>query len=183
MKSRLYAKGNRKTLEKIRRLRREAMADKATRVMTRLHGIALSLEKYSVNEIARLLDVQRSTAHAWIRAWNDHGVDGLLEGHRSGRPSRLTAADRERIHDIVDSGPVAFGLNTGVWTSPIVAKVIEMEFGVTYHPGHIRKLLAEMGYSVQRPTAQLCRADVSKQRRWTRYTYPNLKKKPEQRQQ
>ena len=178
MKARTFAKGNRRTLRKLKELRGQALNDKATRVVLRLQGIMMSLQRLSVNEISHLLHVQRSSVHTWVMAWNRHGQEGLLEGHRSGRPPRLSEPDRERLLDIVDSGPVAYGLYTGVWTSPIISGLIEEEFGVTYHPGHVRKVLQQIGCSVQRPTTQLVRADKAKQRRWTRYTYPNLKKKP-----
>jgi len=104
-----------------------------------------------------------------------------LEGYRSGRPGRLTEAQRCRLGDILDSGPVAYGLDTGIWTSPMIAWVIEEEFGTVYHPGHVRKLLHGLGFSVQRPRRLLARADASEQDRWRRHTYPNLKKKPKAR--
>jgi transposase len=65
-----------------------------------------------------------------------------------------------------------------VWTSTILAQIIAEEFAVDYHPGHVRKLLKALGFSVQRPTTELVQADPQKQNRWVRYTYPNLKKKP-----
>ena len=55
-------------------------------------------------------------------------------------------------------------------------KVFE-EFGVKYNARHIRRILEEMGFSVQRPKRILAKADPMKQNRWRRYTYPNLKKK------
>jgi putative transposase len=67
-------------------------------------------------------------------------------------------------------------LETGIWTSPLVRLIIEEEFGQQYHPGHVRKLLRQLGYSVQRPTTRLVQADIKQQRKWVRYTYPNLKK-------
>jgi transposase len=73
---------------------------------------------------------------------------------------------------------VAYGLDTGVWTAPMIARVIAEEFAVTYHPGHVRKLLETMGFSVQRPKRILARADPVAQDRWRRRIYPNLKKKP-----
>jgi len=103
-------------------------------------------------------------------------AEGLLEGYRSGRPPLLTAEQRTQLCDILDSGPVAYGLDTGLWTSPMLAWVIEEEFGVAYHPGHVRKLLHGLGFSVQRPHRVLARADASEQDRWHRRTYPNLKK-------
>jgi transposase len=57
-----------------------------------------------------------------------------------------------------------------------VAQVIEEEFGQQYHPGHVRKLLKQLDYSVQRPTTSLVQADSSQKRKWVRYTYPRLKK-------
>jgi transposase len=105
-------------------------------------------------------------------------VDGLKEGHRSGRPPSLAAAQREDLQDILESGPVAYGLNTGVWTSPMIAAIIEEEFGVRYHPGHVRRLLHRLGFSVQRPNTRLVQADTRAQNKWIRYTYPNLKKTP-----
>ncbi len=173
-----FAKGNKRTRGNLKTLRREAHADKAPKVALRIQSIMLSLEKHSVSDIAWLLQVHRSSVHSWIQNWNEHGKEGLYEGHRSGRPAALTEKDREQLRDIVDSGPVAYGLQTGVWTSPIVTKIIEEEFAVSYHHGHVRKLLKEMGFSVQRPTTKLMQADPKRQNKWIRYTYPNLKKKP-----
>ena len=172
-----FAKGNKRTLSNLKILRRKAHADKAPKVALRIQGIMLSLKKHSASEIARLLQVHRSSVHSWIQNWNEHKKEGLYEGHRSGRPSALNEKNKEQLRDIVDSGPVAYGLQTGVWTSPIVAQIIEDEFSVHYHPGHVRKLLKEMGFSVQRPTTKLMQADPKRQNKWTRYTYPNLKKK------
>ena len=81
------------------------------------------------------------------------------------------------LADIVESGPVAYGFDCGVWTSPMIGRVIEDEFGVTYHPGHVRKLLHDLGFSVQRPRKVLARADPEAQDKWHRHTFPNLKKK------
>lgn len=158
--------------------RQEAQTDKAPRVALRLQAILLSADGHTPPAIADLLHVHRSRVHDWVRGWIDHGLEGIKEGHRSGRPSGLTAAQRQKLHDIIESGPVAYGLNTGLWTSPIVAEVIAAEFGVGYHPGHVRKLLHQAGCSVQRPTTRLVQADPKEQKKWTRYTYPNLKKTP-----
>jgi transposase len=102
----------------------------------------------------------------------------LLEGHRAGRPGGLNAVQREQLQDILDSGPVACGLETGIGTSPVISRVIADEFNLHYHPGHVRKLLKQLGYSVQRPTTRLVQADPDRKNRWVRYTYPRLKKKP-----
>ena len=66
---------------------------------------------------------------------------GGSAGGISIRPAELSEKQQQQMEDILDSGPVAYGLDTGIWTSPMIAWVIEQEFGVQYHPGHVRKLL------------------------------------------
>jgi len=61
--------------------------------------------------------------------------------------------------EILETGPVAYSLNTGVWTSPIISHVIYEEFNVKYHPGHVHKMMKNFGFSVQRPMTELIRAD------------------------
>ena len=172
----VFAKGPRQAIRKLLRLRREAMADKEPRVVLRIQGILMSLQGHRAGHIAQTLQVHRSTVPLWIDHWNRYGEEGLWEGQRPGRPADLDPGQRERLADILDSGPVAYGLDTGIWTSPLVAQVIEEEFDRCYHPGHVRKLLGQLGYSVQRPTTRLVQADLREKRRWVRYTYPNLKK-------
>ena len=174
----IFARGNQRTRDKLLQLRQQAQTDKEPRVALRLQAILLSLDRHTPPQIARLLHADRTRVHAWVCNWNQYQEEGIKEGHRSGRPSALNGEQQQQFHDIVESGPVAYGLNTGVWTSPILAQVIQEEFGVDYHPGHVRKLLKRLGFSVQRPTTELVQADPRKQNKWIRYTYPNLKKKP-----
>ncbi|MBI3656973.1 MAG: winged helix-turn-helix domain-containing protein [Acidobacteria bacterium] len=174
----IFAQGNSRTLRRLKALRQEAQTDKAPRVALRLEAIMLSVQGQTTGQIAQGLQADRTRVHAGIGAWNEYGAAGLLEGHRSGRPAQLSALQREHLADLLDSGPVAHGLNTGVWTSPLIAQIIEEEFDVSYHPGHVRHLLKQWHFSVQRPKTRLVQADPKKQNRWIRYTRPNLKKTP-----
>jgi transposase len=174
----IFAQGNSRTLRRLKTLRQEAQTDKAPRVALRLEAVMLSVQGQTTGQISQGLQVDRTRVHAWIGAWNEYGNEGLLEGHRSGRPAELNATQRDHLADILDSGPVAQGLNTGVWTSPLIAQIIEEEFDVSYHPGHVRRLLKRLNFSVQRPKTRLVQADPKKQNRWIRYTHPNLKKTP-----
>src|ERR1039457_4512696 len=146
-----------------------------------IDGNALSIEGQTTRQIAQSLKVHRSSIPLWIEHWNRHREQGLLEGHRAGRPEGLNDVQREHLQDILDSGPVAYGLETGIWTSPVISRVIGDEFNRHYHPGHVRKLLKQLGYSVQRPTTRLVQADPDRKNRWVRYTYPRLKKPPKRR--
>jgi len=164
------------TVKKLLRLRKEAEADGVYRVARRIHAVLLNHDGHTSGQIAHLLKAPRSRVSEWLRDYERYGEEGLLEGARSGRPREMTARDEQSLVDIIDSGPVAYGFLSGVWTSPMVARVIEDEFGISYHPGHVRRLLHRLGFSVQRPRRTLARADARQRDRWRRYTYPNLKK-------
>ncbi len=157
-------------------LKREAERDGACRVAKRIHAVLLNDQRHSSGQIARLLEAPRSKVSLWLGQYEEYGWEALLEGHRSGRPSQLDAQQRQGLCDILDSGPIAYGFVSGVWTSPMIARVLQEEYQVDYHPGHVRKLLQDLGFSVQRPRKRLAKGDPVLQDRWQRYTYPRLKK-------
>ncbi len=164
----IFAKAQPRARRQGLNLRQQAQTDKAPRVALRLQATLLSLGGHTAPAIAERLHVHRTRVHAWVSHWNEHGLEGIKEGHRSGRPCQLTRAQCQQLHGIIESGPVAYGLNTGVWTSPLLTGVIDEEFDVPYHPGHVRKRLHRIGLSVQRPTTRLIQADPKAQRKWTR---------------
>src|SRR5437870_10415681 len=107
-----------KTYKHLIRLRKEAERDGAYRVAKRLQAVVLNSEGQTSGELARILKAPRSKVSEWLQRFQTHGVDGLLEGYRSGRPSELTEKQQQQLGDILDSGPVAYGLDNGIWTSP-----------------------------------------------------------------
>ena len=111
------------------RLGKEAERDGAYRVAKRLQAVVLNSEGHTSGELAGILKAPRSKVSEWLARYEAHGIEGLLEGYRSGRPPRLTAAQRRQLGNILDRGPVAYGLDSGLWTSPLIAWVIEEECG------------------------------------------------------
>ena len=170
--------GTAKKINQLVHLSKQAMRDGAYRVATRLHAVALNMEGKSAPEIAGILKVHRTKVCQWFHRWQEDGIKGMLEGHRTGRPERLSPEQSQTLTDILDSGPVAYGFHAGVWTCPMVCRVIEDEFSVCYHPAHVSRILHELDFSVQRPKKILARADKALQSRWIRYKYPDIKKKP-----
>jgi len=170
--------GTAKKIKRLVKLSKQALRDGAYRVATRLHAVALNMEGKSAPEIAKALKVHRTKVCRWFHRWQENGIEGLMEGHRPGRPERLSEEQHQTLADILDSGPVAYGFNSGVWTCPMVCRIIEDEFRVRYHPAHVSRILHELEFSVQRPKKILARADKTLQSRWTCYRYPDIKKKP-----
>jgi transposase len=166
------------TRRRLERWKKEAEADGAYRVAKRLHAVLLNNDGCSSGEIAALLEAPRSKVSRWLSDYEAFGYESLLEGQRSGRPALLNDQQKQALGEIVDGGPIHYGFASGVWNAPIIGRVIDEEFEIKYTARHVRRLLQEMGFSVQRPKRILARANRAAQQRWRRYTYPRLKKKP-----
>jgi transposase len=75
-------------------------------------------------------------------------------------------------------GPEALGYETPLWTCPRVADLIQQKFGVSYHAGHVWKILVGLGWSPQRPVGKARKRNEEQIRTWKRKRWPAIKKKP-----
>ena len=100
------------THRRLVRLSKEAERDGAYRVAKRLQAVVLNAEGRTSGELAVVLKAPRSKVSEWLSRYQQHGLEGLLEGCRSGRPPALTPQQRTQLSDILDSGPVTYGLDS-----------------------------------------------------------------------
>jgi hypothetical protein len=59
-----------------------------------------------------------------------------------------------------------------------VGEVIRREFGVRYHPAHVRRLLKKLRLSLQKPQRLADQRDEGAIERWKEQRWPGLKKGP-----
>jgi transposase len=128
--------------------------------------------------IARQVGVVRQTVDRWLRQCRTQGKASLKKAGRAGRKPRLTAKDGQRLGNLLRRGPERLGYETPLWTCPRVADLVEREFGVRYHPGHVWKLLIALGWSPQRPTGRARERNEEQIAHWKKKVWPALKKKP-----
>jgi transposase len=50
----------------------------------------------SLGQLATLFAVRYATVHDWLTRWQRHGLAGLAEGRRSGRPRKLAPAAEKK---------------------------------------------------------------------------------------
>jgi transposase len=144
----------------------------------RLRAARLLEKGLSQAEVARRVGVHRQSLSRWAQQLEKAGRAGLEQAGRAGRKPRLSAADLERIERALQRGPEAFGYDTGLWTSARVADLIEQQCGIAYHPGHVWRLLWQLGWSCQRPTGRAIERDEQAIAQWKRQRWPEIKKKP-----
>ncbi len=120
-------------------------------------GLKLSalLEKgLSEAEVARAVGVHRQSVNRWAKQIEEQGRAGLKQAGRAGRKSRLAPGDMKRLEEKLKRGAEALGYETNLWTLERIAELIERDFGVKYHAGHVGWLLKKLGWSCQRPSGQ-----------------------------
>ena len=134
-------------------------------------------ERLKQAEIARRLKVVRQSVARWVEQYRGQGKEGLKKAGRAGRKPLLGASDLQRLEQLLERGPEALGYETPLWTCPRVAHLIEEEFGVRYHEGHVWKILVGLGWSPQRPAGRARERNEEQIRNWKRKTWPAIKKK------
>jgi transposase len=147
----------------------------------RLQGVALLEQGLSESEVARRLQVSHTSANRWARVLAKQGAKGLQQAGRAGRKPRLQAEELQRLEQGLLKGPEALGYETPLWTLWRVGHLIEREFGVRYHPGHIWKLLRQLQWSCQRPEGRARERDEQAIQHWKKVEGPRIKKKPKKR--
>ena len=132
--------------------------------------------RFSEAEVARQVGVHRQSVNRWAKQLADGGRSALRHPGRAGRKPRLTEADRRKIVAGLRRGPEALGFATSLWTAERVVQLIDAVCGVTYHPGHVWRILQQLGWSCQKPTGRALERDESAIARWKRHRWPALKK-------
>ena len=166
--------------EQIRKLEREFAEAGRHRWADRCKAILLLADKYGMDETSLIVERPYSTVQQWSQAFRQEGIKSLKPNTSSrGRKKKLNSHERLLLAKAVERGPREAGFQGCVWTSKMVASYIKNRWGVKYHPGHVRKLLRELGFSVQFPREKLALADKDAQEKWLNETYPDIKKTPE----
>lgn len=144
----------------------------------RMKAVALFREGLNNSEIGRQLQVANQTVSRWRKEYQEGGKKALGKAGRAGRMPQLNADQYRRLVDCLLAGPERLGYETPLWTCQRVADLIEQEFNVRYHPGHVWKILRGLNWSPQRPVGRALERNEAAIREWKQHTWPAAKKKP-----
>lgn len=125
-------------------------------------------------DIANALDVSGAAVSQWLAKARDGGPAALLSRPAPGHPAKLEPAQMRLIPDFLSHGAEAYGFRGEVWTCARVARVIEEEFGVTYHKGHVSRLLKELHWTPQLPITRAIQRDEREIEQWRAEVWPRL---------
>lgn len=143
--------------QSLQELKHWARKQKTARVRIRAQAVVLARQGKTAPEIVAALGAARRAVQAWVKRYNDGGVEGLQEGDHSGKPPRLKAGQEEKLKARLDAGALA---DDGVCTlrASDIKRILEKEFQVLYSLQGVYKLLHRLGYSCLAPRPRHPRA-------------------------
>ena len=139
-----------------------------------MRALALKQQGWTQRAIAEALGVSEPAVSQWLAAARRAGPDALRSHPPPGAAPKLTAGQKRLIPEFLWHGPEAYGFRGQVWTCARVARVIEEEFGVSYHKDHVGRLLAELRWTPQVPIRRAIQRDEGAIRRWRAEVWPEL---------
>src|SRR5919107_3658289 len=142
----------------------------------RLRAFELKEQGWKQKQIAQALGVTEGAVSQWMKRAREQGVEGLRHKPPPGATPRLSEDQRARVPELLAQGAQAHGFRGEAWTCERVAIVIRREFGVSYHPAHVSRLLKALRQSLQKPQRRAEQRDEEAIERWKEQRWPSLKK-------
>jgi transposase len=124
-------------------------------VMTFLRQIAVCAIKeknFHLDDVSEMLGISRSSIYDWLHRFAVDGYEGLETRQAPGAPPLITEEMDQWLCDtVLIKTPEAFEYNTPLWTSDILAELLERHFGVVVGGPAVNRHLKELGLSYQTP--------------------------------
>lgn len=156
----------------------------------RPHGSAKTLEQrrrraiellnrgMTMEQVSHRVGASISSVSRWYQAVTQGGLEALTPKPVPGRPRKLQDEECRQLLEILLQGARAYGYPNELWTLKRIARVIQREFGVEYHPNHVWRVLRRFRWSCQVPEWRAAQRDEQAIEHWKRYRWPHIKKRP-----
>jgi len=139
--------------------------------------VALRKTGLSTRAVANVIGCAPASVTRWEQDFDKDGPAGLDPKPQGGSRPKLSDKQREELKQTLIKGARAAGFPTELWTLSRVKKVVEKEFDVTYHIGHLWRVLRELGFSAQKPAKRAREQDETAVETFRAKAWPAVKKK------
>lgn len=142
----------------------------------RFRALELKRAGWTHAEVTEALGVTKMAVSKWMKAVHEEGKAGLQSCPAKGATPKLSKAKLALLPALLAPGAEAYGFRGALWSCARVAKVIEWEFGVSYHKDHVSRLLKELEWTPQKPAVCDSRRNEEEIACWRDEIWPKLKK-------
>ena len=141
-------------------------------VYRRSTAVYFSCHGLKVQEIAPIVDRDRSTVSRWLREFDEEGLPALWPGKSPGRPPKADIDFQAAPREAVPQNPRDLGYSFTRWTLPLLAEHVRQIAHVQVCPQTVSRVLHRMGFRHGRPKLGLAHRqdpkDVARARRQKR---------------
>ena len=118
-------------------------ADQARRLL----ALAAVYDGMDREEAARIGGMDRQTLRDWVHRFNERGPEGLINIKPTGRPSKLSAEQKEELQQLVEAGPDPEKDGVARWRCVDLKRVLGERFAVDLSEVSLGRVLKQLGYS------------------------------------
>lgn len=109
----------------------------------------------SPEQVAQVVMVTSNTIYAWHQRWREHGLAGLRDRHRTGRPSKADASYLQELGRVLDLDPHTLDLPFTIWTLNRLRLYLAEKTGILLSYTRFRALMSREGYRWKAPKHDL----------------------------
>jgi transposase len=127
--------------------RAAAGASKDANQARRLLALAAIRDGMKRDDAARMGGMDRQTLPDWVHAFNEHGLDGLINAKSPGRRPKLSPEHKAAIRELVLEGPDPVTDGLVRWRRIDLANIVKQRFDVCVDEDTIGRVLRDLGFS------------------------------------
>ena len=123
---------------------REITRSEESRYDHRLHALLLVIAGQSCQQAAELFGEDRRTIQRWVKSYETHGLDGLREGERLGRPASLNERQWKALKRDLSRSPQLFGFEPEKWSGKLIFEHLRLKYGVSLGLRQCQRIRSQM---------------------------------------
>ncbi|MFQ6107865.1 MAG: winged helix-turn-helix domain-containing protein [Thermoplasmata archaeon] len=136
----------------------------------RLHGVLLVCDGRSCYEVAEILGRSPRTIQHWVNRFENIGFEGLREGERLGRPSRLDARQLNKLGKDLRKDPRKLGYSQNMWDGKLLSHHLSEVYGIELGVRQCQRLFRKLGFRRRKPRPVIAKADKDAQMEFRKTT-------------
>lgn len=144
----------------------------------RQKAVEMFLSGISKFDISKQLCVSRRSVYKWLKAYEEHGEDGISINKR-GRPKGTQIKpwqSAQIVYLIKNHNPDELSLPFFLWTRDSVGLLILNKFGINLSKWTVGRYLTSWGFSSQKPARRAIEQNPEAIKKWLESEYPSIQK-------
>jgi transposase len=127
------------------------------------------------DEVAKVLQVARSSVFDWWNTYRLHGREALRTKKTRGPESKLTAGQMSQLYRLITgNNPRQLSFGPALWTRGMIQELIFRQFEIRLSVASVGNVLKKLGLSPQRPLYRAYEQDPEKAAQWKEEVFPQI---------